>query len=71
MIQFTLSKVDIFENNTLDGIYKGIRFMGNSIGVINNCTFKNFVQNEQENSAVQSILNEDGSAIGKKFSLFF
>jgi predicted metalloprotease with PDZ domain len=64
---FTRSTVDKFENNTLDGIYKGMKIEKQSVIHISNSTFMNFLQNEEENDSVQSLLYQDGSAIGMGF----
>jgi hypothetical protein len=61
---FTGSTVDKFENNILDGIYKGLKIEKQSVIHISNSTFMNFIQNEQEGDTLQSILYQDGSAIG-------
>ena len=65
MIYFIRTTVAQFEGNTLDGINKGIEFSDLSKATITNSTFKNFVQNIEENGATQSELSSDGSAICK------
>ena len=65
MMHFIGATVAQFEGNTLDGINKGIKFSAFSKASITNSTFKNFVQNIEENGATQSELSSDGSAICK------
>jgi hypothetical protein len=64
---FTGSIVYKFENNTLDGIYKGLKIEKQSVLHISNSTFMNFRQIEEENDSVQSLLYQAGSAIGIVF----
>ena len=68
-MQFTATKVYKFEGNTFNGIFKGLKLLSGTIASISNCTFLNMIQNKQENDAVQSILANDGSAIGKRPSI--
>lgn len=54
-----------FENNTLDGIYKGFKAERNSVVTMKGNKFLNFRQIEDQNGARRSLLYEDGSAIGR------
>ena len=43
---FANSNLTLFDNNILNGVYKGIKFLKNWNATITNSVFKNFVQSQ-------------------------